>query len=90
VIVQVGVQLTWTVSAAVGEFSVNSVPMINKGVSVHGWPSGHAIDSQDAIAFAQRQGVKCMIEKYPLEKVNDVFESMLSGKVRFRGVLVMD
>jgi D-arabinose 1-dehydrogenase-like Zn-dependent alcohol dehydrogenase len=74
----------------VGEFTANTGPLILKGVSIHGWPSGHAIDSEDAIAFAQRQGVKCIVETYPLEKVNDAFESMLSGKVRFRGVLVMD
>jgi D-arabinose 1-dehydrogenase-like Zn-dependent alcohol dehydrogenase len=64
--------------------------MINNGLSVSGWPSGHALDSQEGIEFAQMQGVKCMIEKYPLDKVNDAVESMLSGKVRFRGVLTMD
>ena len=64
--------------------------MIMKGVTVGGWPSGHALDSQEAIEFAQIQGVKCMIEKYPLDKVNDAVERMLSGKVRFRGVLTMD
>lgn len=64
--------------------------MIFSGISVHGWPSGHALDSEEAIAFAERQGVECMIEKFPFDKVEDAVEHMMSGKVRFRGVLIMD
>lgn len=64
--------------------------MILKGLTFGGWPSGHALDSEEAIAFAERQGVKTMIEKFPLEKANEAFERMLSGKVRFRGVLIID
>ena len=30
-----------------------------------------------------------MIEKFPLEKVTEGYERMMSGKVRFRGVLTM-
>jgi len=30
-----------------------------------------------------------MIEKFPLEKAADAYEHMMSGKVRFRAVLVM-
>jgi D-arabinose 1-dehydrogenase-like Zn-dependent alcohol dehydrogenase len=30
-----------------------------------------------------------MIEKFPLGKVNEGYEKMLSGKVRFRAVLTM-
>ena len=57
---------------------------------MHGWPSGHALDSEEAIAFAETQGVNCMIEKFPFAKVNEAVEHMLSGKARFRSVLVMD
>ena len=64
--------------------------MIMKGVSVHGWPSGHALDSEEAIAFAQRQGVNCMVERFPLDKVQEAVDHMLSGKVRFRAVLMVD
>jgi len=72
-----------------GEIKINTLPMIGKGVSVHGWPSGHALDSEEAVEFAQLHNVKCMIEKFPLEKANEAYEHMLSGKVRFRAVLVM-
>jgi D-arabinose 1-dehydrogenase-like Zn-dependent alcohol dehydrogenase len=75
---------------AVGEVPVNTVPLIMKGLSVHGWPSGHALDSEEAIDFAERQGIKCMVEKFPFERVEDAVKHMESGKVRFRSVIVMD
>ena len=64
--------------------------MINKGGSVHGWPSGSAVDSEDAIEFARIQGVECMVEKFPLEKVQEALDHMLSNKARFRAVLTME
>jgi D-arabinose 1-dehydrogenase-like Zn-dependent alcohol dehydrogenase len=54
-----------------------------KGVSVHGWPSGHALDSEEAINFAEHQNVKCMIEKFPFDKVEDAVKHMDLGKRRF-------
>ncbi|PSN65716.1 alcohol dehydrogenase [Corynespora cassiicola Philippines] len=76
--------------APVGEVPVDTVGLIMKGASVHGWPSGHALDSEEAISFAQHQGVECMVEKFPFDKVEEAVKHMESGKVRFRSVLVMD
>jgi len=76
--------------APVGDVKINVVPLIMKGISLTGWPSGHALDSQEAIEFAEVQGVKCMVEKFPLDKANEALKHMEDGKVRFRGVLVMD
>lgn len=81
---------TLLILAPVGPVSVNTVPMVLNALSVAGWPSGHALDSEEAIAFAHTHGVKCMIEKFPMSKVNEALDHMLSGKVRFRGVLTMD
>ncbi|KAF2000812.1 alcohol dehydrogenase [Amniculicola lignicola CBS 123094] len=78
------------VLAPVGEIPVDTVTMVIKGISVHGWPSGHALDSEEAIAFAEHQNIKCMVEKFPFDKVQEAVEHMTSGKVRFRSVLVMD
>lgn len=64
--------------------------MIGKGLSVTCWPSGHATDSEEAISFARLHGVKCMIEKFPLEKANEAYEHMLNGKARFRAVITME
>ena len=57
---------------AVGAVPVDTGAMIHYGVSVHGWPSGHAQDSEEAIAFAQHQNVKCMIETFKLDDVQKV------------------
>ena len=81
-----GTLCLWT---AIGPVPVNTVPMVLKRLSVRGWPSGHALDSEEAIAFANTHGVECMIEEFPLEKANEAMEHMLSGKVRFRAVLRM-
>lgn len=78
------------VLAPTGECKINTLPMIGKGLSIHGWPSGHALDCEEAIDFAQLHGVECKIETFPLEKANDAYEHMMSGKVRFRSVLVME
>ena len=45
--------------APVGDVPVNTVAMITKGLSVHGWPSGHALDSEEAIQFAFHHDVNC-------------------------------
>ncbi len=60
----------------------NTVAMITKGTSVHGWPSGHALDAEEAVAFASRFGIKCLIEKYPLADVQKAYDAMMSGNVR--------
>ena len=64
--------------------------MIGGGLSVHGWPSGHALDSEEAIQFAQVHGVNCLVEKFKLEDVQKAVDHMLSGKVRFRSVIVFE
>jgi D-arabinose 1-dehydrogenase-like Zn-dependent alcohol dehydrogenase len=55
--------------------------------SVSGWPSGRSIDSQDTLAFSALTGVRSMNEVFPLERVTEAYEHMMSGKARFRVVL---
>lgn len=78
------------VLAAAGKIEVDTIALINRGQSVHGWPSGHALDSEETIAFSRSHGIKCLVEKFSLEDANKAFEHMLSGKARFRAVLVME
>jgi len=77
------------VLAPCGEIQVNSVDLITKAAGVVGFPSGHALDSEEAIAFTKLHGIKCMVEKFPLKDVQKAYDRMLSGDVRFRAVLVM-
>jgi D-arabinose 1-dehydrogenase-like Zn-dependent alcohol dehydrogenase len=57
--------------------------------SVKGWYSGTAIDSQDTLAFSLRSGVRSMNESYPLDRVAEAYDRMMSGKARFRVVLTI-
>ena len=47
------------------------------------------MDSEDTLKFSVLTGVKPMIEIYPLEKAEEAYERMMSGKARFRVVLTM-
>lgn len=64
--------------------------MITHGLSVHGWPAGHALDAEEAIAFTEQHDVSCLIEKFPLEQANEAYEAMKKGTVRFRAVITME
>ncbi|MBL8211116.1 MAG: alcohol dehydrogenase catalytic domain-containing protein [Bryobacterales bacterium] len=68
---------------------VSTLDLILGRRSVLGWPSGTSLDSQDALAFSARQGVRPMIETMPLERAAEAYERMMSGKARFRMVLTM-
>ncbi len=64
--------------------------MLLREQSVKGWYAGTSIDSQDTLGFSVLSGVRSMNEVFPLEKVNEAFERMISGKARFRVVLTME
>jgi D-arabinose 1-dehydrogenase-like Zn-dependent alcohol dehydrogenase len=55
--------------------------------SIIGWPSGTSMDSQDTLSFSVLSGVRSMNETFPLERANEAYERMMSGKARFRAVL---
>jgi len=76
--------------APVGEVPINTIDLVMKGASVHGWPAGSSQDCEDAIDFAQHLDVKCMSEPFPFEKVQEAVDHLISGKARFRCVLTMD
>lgn len=78
------------VLAPCGDIKVSTLTLILKGTQVCGWPSGHALDSEEAIAFTKLKDIKCMVEKFPLVDAQKAFDHMLSGNVRFRSVLVME
>ncbi|KAJ4351649.1 uncharacterized protein N0V89_006992 [Didymosphaeria variabile] len=75
--------------APVGDVPFDTAKLLNIGGSVHVWPAGHVLDSEEAIDFAVRQGVECLVERFPLEKAEDAIKAVTSNVVRFRSVLVM-
>jgi D-arabinose 1-dehydrogenase-like Zn-dependent alcohol dehydrogenase len=64
-------------------------PLISGNRSIRGWYSGTSIDSQDTLAFSLQSGVRSMNEVFPLERANEAYDRMMSGKARFRVVLTM-
>jgi D-arabinose 1-dehydrogenase-like Zn-dependent alcohol dehydrogenase len=75
------------VIGAAGPMTVNPVLLLSSRVSVKGWYSGTAIDSQDTLKFSAMTGVQSMNEIFPLERASEAYERMMSGKARFRVVL---
>jgi D-arabinose 1-dehydrogenase-like Zn-dependent alcohol dehydrogenase len=72
-----------------GPIQVSPMDIIQGSRTVQGWYSGTAIDSQDTLEFSALSGVRSMNEEVPLERANEGYERMLSGKARFRVVLTM-
>jgi D-arabinose 1-dehydrogenase-like Zn-dependent alcohol dehydrogenase len=77
------------IGAGMDPLNFTPVQLIIARRTVQGWPSGTAKDSEDTLSFSVLSGVRPMIERYPLEKVAEAYEQMMSGKARFRVVLTM-
>jgi len=73
-----------------GMIEVDTAHLILKAITVAGYPSGHALDSEEAIAFSKLHDIKCLVEPFPLKDAQKAFEHLMSGKARFRAVLTMD
>ena len=80
---------TLLVIGAVPELKVNSINLLMGCRSVKGWYSGTSIDSQDTLTFSAQSGVRSMNEIYPLDRVSEGYDRMMSCKARFRVVLTM-
>jgi D-arabinose 1-dehydrogenase-like Zn-dependent alcohol dehydrogenase len=79
------------VVGASGEaIEVTPVQLIGGELTVTGWAAGTSIDSEDALRFSQLSGVRPMIEKFPLARAAEAYDRMMSGKARFRVVLMME
>ena len=76
------------VGASPEPIEVNSYQAIGDRRGVRGWPSGTSADSEDTLRFSVMTGVAAMIETYPLTRAAEAYERMLSGKARFRVVIV--
>src|SRR5258708_5623310 len=74
---------------AAPSLTVSPGQMIGGRLAVKGWYSGTSIDSQDTLAFSVLSGVRSMNEVFPLERVAEAYERMMSGQARFRVVLTM-
>jgi D-arabinose 1-dehydrogenase-like Zn-dependent alcohol dehydrogenase len=77
------------IGAAFEPIEVTPVQLITGSRTLQGWSSGTPADSEDTLRFAELSGVRAMIETYPLEKADEAYARMTSGKAQFRVVLKM-
>jgi D-arabinose 1-dehydrogenase-like Zn-dependent alcohol dehydrogenase len=84
-----GVNGTFLIVGAAMSMQISPLQLLGKSQSIKGWYSGTSIDSQDALSFSAQTGVRSMNEAFPLEKVEEGYQRMISGAVRFRAVLNM-
>ena len=78
---------TLMIVGAADSIQVSPISLLMGCRAVKGWYSGTSIDSQDTLAFSVRAGVRPMNEIYPLDRVSEAYDHMMSGKARFRVVL---
>jgi D-arabinose 1-dehydrogenase-like Zn-dependent alcohol dehydrogenase len=78
---------TLLILGAAQPFTISPIQLLMTKLSVKGWYSGTSIDSQDTMGFSSLTGVRSMNEEYPMEKVTEAYDRMMSGKARFRVVL---
>ena len=76
------------VGASPEPIEVNPFHIIGQRRGVRGWPSGTSTDSEDTLRFSALTGVEAMIETYPLTRATEAYQRMMSGKARFRVVIV--
>ncbi|WP_437590158.1 alcohol dehydrogenase [Sorangium sp. So ce1000] len=74
------------VAAAMDPLSVSPLSLLS-GRTIAGWPSGSAVDSEDALAFSVLTGVRPRTEVFPLEKAEEAFGWVMKNRARFRAVL---
>jgi D-arabinose 1-dehydrogenase-like Zn-dependent alcohol dehydrogenase len=67
---------------------VNAVPLIFGERSIVGTLTGRSIDSEDTLAFSVLQGIRAMVETFPLAKAPEAYRRMMNNEARFRVVLV--
>jgi D-arabinose 1-dehydrogenase-like Zn-dependent alcohol dehydrogenase len=82
-----GVNGTLIVVGAPRSLEISPGLLIAGRRSIKGWYSGTSVDSQDTLKFSAFTGVRSMNEVFPLERVTEAYERMMSGKARFRVVL---
>jgi D-arabinose 1-dehydrogenase-like Zn-dependent alcohol dehydrogenase len=76
------------IAVAMDPLPMAPAQLIGKRQSILGWPAGTAKDSEETLNFCALTGVRPMIEEFALADTAKAYERMITGKVRFRAVLV--
>ncbi|MEU9152128.1 alcohol dehydrogenase catalytic domain-containing protein [Streptomyces sp. NPDC048417] len=66
---------------------LSPLQLITNSRTVHGHPSGDAMDVEDTLAFAALHGIRAWVEEAPLEEAAAAYDRMMRNEARFRMVL---
>jgi D-arabinose 1-dehydrogenase-like Zn-dependent alcohol dehydrogenase len=77
------------IGATFDPIEATPIQLISGSRTIQGWAAGTPADSEDTLRFAELTGVRPMIETYPLEKADEAYDRMMSGKAEFRVVLTV-
>lgn len=77
------------IGASSDPIEVTPLQLISGSKAIQGWASGTPADSEDTLNFARLSGVRPMVETFPLERAEEAYARMMSGKAQFRVVLTM-
>jgi len=72
------------------DIPVAPISLLLGSKAIFGSAAGSTGLALDMLNFAAFHNIKPMIEKFPIEKVNEVFAKVREGKVRFRAVVCHD
>lgn len=75
------------VGATLEPLDIGAFSLIGSQRSVSGSPVGSPATIAQMLEFAARHNIQPVVEKFPMEKVNDALEHLRNGKARYRVVL---
>jgi uncharacterized zinc-type alcohol dehydrogenase-like protein len=75
------------VGATLAPLDIGAFSLISAQRSISGSPVGSPANIAKMLEFAVKHDIKPVIEKYPMEKVNEAIQHLRSGKARYRVVL---
>jgi alcohol dehydrogenase, propanol-preferring len=76
------------IGLAADPLAIDTRSLVSGMRSISGSLTGSAIDAKDALEFSVLENIRPMVETMPLSEAPEAYARMLSGKARFRIVLV--
>lgn len=82
----------YPLSVSQDDLKVPYMALLTSGLRVQGSVVGSKQIHKDMLAFAAAQGIKPIIETFPLNEqgIHEAFDKLENGKMRYRGVLVVE
>ncbi|THH13488.1 hypothetical protein EUX98_g9719, partial [Antrodiella citrinella] len=65
---------------------INLFSLVDKRITIRGWPAGSTQDLEDCLAFAQHFGIKPLVQTFPLSQAQDAYDHRSSA--RYRAVIM--